>query len=75
MQDERHGVVFLPAGDRGVVMDYKNRSLSVEREVSLGGPAQRARYVNDYLYVFSPGEVRVLDETTWQDESRLELPE
>jgi len=74
MQDARHEVVFVPAGERGAVVNYANDTLSLERSVGLDGPAQRARYVNDYLYVFSPGELAVLDETTWDRETSLSLP-
>jgi uncharacterized secreted protein with C-terminal beta-propeller domain len=75
MQDARHEAVFLPAGDAGVVMSYANDSLEVEKRVTLDGAAQRARYVNDYLYVFAPGEITVLDETSWETETSLALPE
>jgi len=74
MQDARHDVVFLPAGETGVVLNYANDTLAIEKRVDLDGPAQRARYVNDYLYVFAPGEITVLDETTWERETSLELP-
>ncbi len=73
--DRRHGVFFLPAGDRGVVVDYTDDGLSVETSVATrGGPPQRARYVGDYLYVFGRSELVVLDETDWAVERRVVLP-
>jgi uncharacterized secreted protein with C-terminal beta-propeller domain len=30
-------------------------------------------YVDDYLYVFGQDEAAVLDETTWEEERRLDL--
>jgi uncharacterized secreted protein with C-terminal beta-propeller domain len=71
--DRRHGVFFLPAGDSAVVMDYTNGSLSEEASVTTDGPAQRARYVDDYLYVFAEDGITVLDETTWTVTERLDL--
>jgi uncharacterized secreted protein with C-terminal beta-propeller domain len=69
--DRRHGVFFLPAGESGVVMDYTNGSLSVETSIGAEGRAQRARYVDDYLYVFADDGITVLDETTWEETARL----
>ena len=71
--DRRHGVFFLPAGESGVVMDHTNGSLSVEASIATEGPAQRARYVDDYLYVFADGGITVLNETTWEETTRLDL--
>ena len=71
--DRRHGVFFLPAGDSGVVMDYTNASLSVETSIATEGQARRARYVEDYLYVFADRGITVVDETTWEETARLDL--
>jgi inhibitor of cysteine peptidase len=71
--DRRHGVFFLPTGNDAVVMNYTDGQLSQEREVRTDDPAQRARYVGDYLYVFAGDEVTVLNETTWETETRLAL--
>jgi len=71
--DRRHGVFFLPAGDSGVVMDYTNGSLAVEASIETDGEARRARYVEDYLYVFADGGITVVNETTWEETARLEL--
>jgi len=70
--DRRHGVFFLPADGDGLVVSYENRSLSVETTVETDG-ATRARYVGDYLYVFGHSEIVVVDETTWERETTLEL--
>jgi inhibitor of cysteine peptidase len=71
--DRRHGVFFLPAGDSAVVMDYTNGSLSEEASVTTDGPAERARYVDDYLYVFAQDGITVLDEMTWEVTERLQF--
>ena len=73
--DRKHGVVFLPAGGTGTVLDYTNGTLSVRRTVSTDGPAERARYLDDYLYVFADGELAVVDETDWTIATRLDLPQ
>jgi uncharacterized secreted protein with C-terminal beta-propeller domain len=72
--DRRHGVFFLPAGDSGVVMDYTNGSLSEEASIATEGQAERARYVDDYLYVFAEDGITVVNETTWEETARLTLP-
>ena len=75
MQDARHGVAFLPAGEEGIVLDYTNQSLAVETRIQLDAPPERARYVGDYLYVFSPAEIQVVDETNWEEETAIDLDE
>jgi uncharacterized secreted protein with C-terminal beta-propeller domain len=67
-------VFFLPAGDSGIVMDYTNASLAVQKRVETAG-ALRARYVEDFLYVFGRDDVTVLNETTWEVTTRLSLSE
>ena len=70
--DRRHGVFFLPAGEDGLVVDYTGDSLAVETTVDTGG-AVRARYVDDYLYVFGGREIAVIDENSWERTATLEL--
>jgi len=70
--DRRHGAFFLPADGDGLVVSYENQSLSVETTVETDR-ATRARYVGDYLYVFGQREVVVVNETTWERETTLEL--
>jgi uncharacterized secreted protein with C-terminal beta-propeller domain len=71
--DERHGVFFLPGSEGGHVVDYQNGTLERVTTVETDGPALRARYIGDYLYVFGPEEVVVVDETSWEETKRLEL--
>ncbi len=51
---------------------YKENKLSLEKAVS-GISAQRAIYINDYLYVIGDNEIIVLDETNWQKAGSLEF--
>jgi len=71
--DRKHGVVFLPAGGEGRLVDYTNGSLATEHVVRTDGPAERARYVGDYLYVFAGSEVAVVDETDWSRTATVSL--
>lgn len=75
LMDRKHGVFVLPAGQRSVVMDYTGGSLDIETTVETDDPATRARYVEDSLYVFAGDSITVVDETTWQRTTTLELDE
>ncbi|MFC4987052.1 beta-propeller domain-containing protein [Saliphagus infecundisoli] len=70
--DERHGIFFLPGSQGGHVFDYED-GLERVRTVETDGPALRAMYVEDYLYVFGDEELVVVDETTWEEEAYLDL--
>jgi len=73
MMDRRHGVFFLPAGNTGLVVDYTGGELEVVTKVRADAPVSRARYVDDYLYVFAGNEVIVLDQTDWERTTTLTL--
>ena len=72
LHDQRHDVFFLPAGEFSYVFSYEDGELEEEVRVDIGGPGVRAMYVDDYLYVFGPEEVVVLDQTTWEIETRID---
>ncbi|EJN58268.1 beta-propeller domain-containing protein [Halogranum rubrum] len=71
--DRKHGVFFLPGQQGGYVFGYDD-GLELQKVVDVQG-AQRAIYLNDYLYVFGDSEVVVVDETNWERVTTLELPE
>jgi uncharacterized secreted protein with C-terminal beta-propeller domain len=73
MIDRRHQVFFLPAGNTAKIVDYAGGELEVVREISTDERVTRARYVDDYLYVFAGGEVIVLDQTNWERTTTLSL--
>ncbi len=73
LQDEAHGVFFVPGSEHSYVFDYEGGELEEVARVDVGGSGTRAMYVDDYLYVFGEDEAVVLDETTWEVETRLEL--
>ncbi|SDN00022.1 Secreted protein containing C-terminal beta-propeller domain [Halogranum gelatinilyticum] len=72
LMDRKHGVFFLPGQQGGYVFSYED-GLELESVVDVQG-AQRAIYLNDYLYVFGQDEVVVVDETSWERVATLELP-
>jgi uncharacterized secreted protein with C-terminal beta-propeller domain len=43
------------------------------REVSTSAEVNRARYVDDHLYIFTGDEILVLDQTTWERTATLSL--
>jgi uncharacterized secreted protein with C-terminal beta-propeller domain len=73
MIDRRHEVFVLPAGNTAKIVDYAGGELDVVREVSTDEEVTRARYVDDYLYIFAGGEVVVLDQTTWERTTTLSV--
>ncbi|MBZ6495207.1 beta-propeller domain-containing protein [Natrinema longum] len=73
LQDEDHGVFFVPGSDDSYVFDYRGGDLEEVARVDVGGRGTRAMYVDDYLSVFGGDEVVVLDERTWEVASRLDL--
>lgn len=61
--DRRHEIFFWPSSSGGNIFNYSD-GLEKVTTVKINDP-QRARYVNDNLYVFSDHEVAVVDETDW----------
>jgi len=62
--DDRHKVFFLPAGQSGYIFSYKDSQLTLEKVVS-DLQAQRAVYINDYMYVIGDKKIVVLSELDW----------
>ncbi|WP_254765982.1 beta-propeller domain-containing protein [Salinilacihabitans rarus] len=73
LQDGRHEVFFLPGTENSYVFGYADGDLEEVARVDVGGPGVRAMYVGDYLYVVGEEQVVVLDETTWEEETRVDL--
>ncbi len=73
LQDEAHGVFFMPASQGSYVFDYEGGDLEEVARVDVGGSGTRAMYVGDRLYVFGEDQAVVLDETTWTEETRIDL--
>lgn len=71
--DKQHGVFFLPTGNGGNVIDYTDGSLELETRISTDGPALRAMYINDYMYVFGGNDMVVVDEQNWERVTELQF--
>ena len=72
LHDEKHEVFFLPTERGGYVFGYEDE-LTEKAFVETEGPAVRATYLDDYLYVFGEEELVVVDERTWEEERRVDL--
>jgi len=59
-------------GGTGYVFDYED-GLERVTTVRTQGPAQRAAYVGDHLYVFGESGLTVVDEQTWEETAQLEF--
>jgi inhibitor of cysteine peptidase len=73
LMDRKHGVFFLPGRESGYIFGYED-GLELQKVVDVER-AQRAIYLNDYLYVFGESEVVVVDETNWERVTTVTLPE
>ena len=71
LQDEKHRIFFLPAGQDGYIFSYTKDSLSLTKVVSEIN-AKRAVFLDDYLYIVGENELRVLDEADWEEVNSLE---
>lgn len=66
LQDSKHGVFFMPAGQNGYIFSYQGKVIDLKRVVT-GTLARRALYLDDYFYIFGDSKMVVLDEKTWED--------
>ena len=68
--DTKHKVFFMPAGSSGYVFSYEGNKLSL-RKVVADISAQRAIFINDYLYVIGDLKIVVLNENDWSQVNEL----
>ena len=71
LQDEKHSIIFLPAGQNCYIFSYKNNSINLEK-VLTGLVAKRALYLDDYLYVLGDAKMVVLNEKNWEEVARYD---
>ena len=71
LQDEKHKIFFLPAGQDGYIFSYTKDSISLTKVVS-DISAKRAIFLDDYLYIVGENELTVLDEADWERVGSLE---
>jgi uncharacterized secreted protein with C-terminal beta-propeller domain len=72
LQDEKHGVFFLPASRGGYIFSYQGDELKLVKAVS-EIRARRALYLNDYLYIVGEDKIVVLNEKDWERVNELSL--
>lgn len=70
--DPKHQVFFLPGSQGGYVFSYQSAQLDLVRTIRMAA-AQRALYLDDFLYIIGESEITVIDETTWEELNQLRL--
>ncbi|MDD3661668.1 MAG: beta-propeller domain-containing protein [Candidatus Dojkabacteria bacterium] len=70
--DPEHEVFFIPGMDSAYVISYEGRSLSLAKAVG-NISAQRALYLDNYLYLIGFDKIIVLDEENWERANELSL--
>ena len=60
----------MPGSNGGYIFSYAGDKLELVKAVS-DIQAERAVYINDYLYIVGDNKVVVLDESDWQTVSEL----
>ena len=68
--DSEHEIFFMPGSNGGYIFSYAGDKLELVKAVS-DIQAERAVYINDYLYIVGDNKVVVLDESDWQTVSEL----
>lgn len=72
LQDEKHGVFFIPGSKGGYIFSYKGNKLELVKAVSQF-TAKRAIYINDYLYIIGDAQIVVLNESDWSKVKELQF--
>jgi len=70
--DSKHQIFFLPGAKGGYIFSYAGDNLKLEKTVA-DIAAERAIYINDYLYILGQNKLVVLDENSWEKVGELEL--
>jgi len=70
--DKDHEVFFIPGSQGGYVFSYKNNQLKLQKAVS-NINAQRALYLDNYLYIIGNTSIVVVSEDTWDRVNSLDL--
>lgn len=71
LHDTKNEIFFLPANEVGYIFAYQP-TLSLIKVVS-DIQAQRAVFVNDYLYIIGKQGLVVFDQTSWEEINRIEF--
>lgn len=70
--DAKYKIFFVPGSKGGYIFSYANDTLELKKAVS-DVYAQRALYINDYLYIVGQNGITVLSEKDWSEVGKLTL--
>lgn len=74
LMDAKHEIFFMPGNKGGYVFSYQGDELKLMKAIS-NIQAQRALYLDDYLYIVGSDKIVVLNETNWERVNELNLGE
>lgn len=72
LHDPEHEIFFIPGNRGGYILSYANQELTLEKAVATRD-AQRALFIDEYLYVVGVDEIVVFSEETWEKEAELTI--
>ncbi len=70
LMDTKHKIFFLPIGASGYIFSYSDGNLELKKVVA-DVSAQRAIYLDDFLYIIGDSKIVVLNENDWSQVSEL----
>ncbi len=70
--DDKHQVFFVPGSAGGYIFDYSQDTIKLVKAID-SIAAQRALYIDDYMYIVGQDKIVVLDESTWERAKELNL--
>ncbi len=68
--DKDHEIFFLPAGNGGYVFSYSD---GIKLVKAVSGKAERAVYINNYLYIIGADRIVAYDENSWKKVGEVEI--
>ncbi len=72
LQDSKHEIMFIPGTRDGYILSYKNNNITLEKVVA-DIQAERAVYMDDYLYIIGKEKIEVIDENSFDSINDLNL--
>ena len=72
MLDADNKIFFIPGGQGGYFFSYANNELKLASTVAQNSVA-RAIYIDDFYYVIGNDAIKVFDQKTWKEVSKLDL--
>jgi len=72
MQDEKNQLFFIPGSAGGYIFSYADNTLSLSKTIS-SISAQRALFINNYLYIIGQDEIVIVDENSLERVNSLIL--